>query len=337
MIKIDEAFSLLGLSRTASEEELKAKYKELAKKYHPDVYKDDPDKFKKINEAYQLIQDYKANPSKYERPTFTRNDVGGGFNINLQDLFSHFRSNIADGEDEDDSPRRTLNIPPPNIKLKITFKESVLGEDKQIKYTRWSKCAACNGVGLEYVNNGCQSCNGFGRVVSNNKGMIFSKVCTKCYGKNIKKNKCTTCDVKGVIESEINGSVHVPAGVLDGAVLRLGGAGHYMSNSMFGDSYGDVYVHVSVEKDPDFELIGSDVVSHLKIPLLDALVGTAREVRTIHGNRQLGIPALTKNKDELRVLGCGVKGTSGVHRVILDVEYPTDVKSLVEYLKNKDN
>jgi molecular chaperone DnaJ len=336
MTKIDEAFGVLGLSKTASEDELKTKYKELAKKYHPDVYKDDPEKFKKINEAYQLIQDYKTNPSKYEPRPFSRND-GGFQNINLSDLFSHFHTTFTEDDDPSMQSHKTVNIPPPNISLKITFKESILGEDRPVKYNKWIKCVTCNGVGLEYISNGCQSCNGFGRIVSNNKGMVFSKVCTKCYGKNIKKNKCKICDVKGIIENLVEGSVHVPAGVVDGMVLRLAGAGHYMGNSLFGDSYGDVFVHVNVEKDPDLQLIGTDVVTHLKISLLDALTGCSREVRTIHGNKHITIPSCAKNKDELRLTGCGVKGTSGVQRVILDIDYPTNTKALIEHLKNSQN
>src|ERR1700722_6280946 len=338
MNKVDEAFNILGLPRSVPEDELKAKYKELAKKFHPDVYKEDPEKFKKINEAYQLIQDYKANPSKYERKQFQQNNVGFQYNeINLQDLFNNFHNNFTTEDNE--GPRRSPNIsaPPPTININISFKESILGNEKQITYKRYLKCTICNGIGLEYVNNGCQSCNGFGRIVANNKGMVFSKVCTKCYGKNIKKNKCSNCNVKGVMENDVAGTVQIPPGIVNGTTLRLAAAGHYMGNSLFGDSYGDVFIRVTVDKDLELELMGSDVVSHVNLSLLDALIGSHQEIKTVHGTRNIAIPALTKNKDELRIQDCGVKGTTGVQRVILDVRYPDDTKALVEWLKNSQN
>jgi molecular chaperone DnaJ len=325
-----EAFSILDLPKTATDSELKSKYKELAVKYHPDVYALDPNKFKVINEAYQTIQDYKQNPAKYEpRQSFPGNGFQYG-HINLDDIFSQF------GNMRNASQTR-ISDPPPKLNIQISFKESILGQDKEVKYKRLIKCETCNGAGLEHISNGCKSCNGFGRMISRSGGFVSEKTCNKCYGRNIKKNQCIKCEGKGTLETEISGFIQVPAGVSNDANLRLQGAGHYQGNSMFGDAYGDVYVNVAVEKDDELELAGQDVISHIKLPLVDAISGCSRKVKTIHDVKNLDIPPLSKNKDELRIENHGVKNTNGVQRVILDVIYPTDTKELVEFLKNKQN
>lgn len=326
-MKVDEAYSILGVDKTATEDQLKTKYKQLAKEYHPDINKNEPDKFKSINEAYQLITDYKQNPAKYEQ----RNSFpGAGFqyqHVNFDDIFSQFG---------DFSNASNQKHPPPQLHIKITFNQSVLGEDRQIKYTRFAKCSGCNGMGLERVGNGCASCDGFGRSVSRGGGMVFAQTCNKCYGKNVKKNQCNKCVGKSVISSEIAGSISIPPGVLDNATLRLQGAGHYAGSGIFGDAYGDVLVNVSVEKDDDLKLDGNNVISHLELSLLDALSGCEREIKTVYGNKTITIPQQSKHNEIIHIEKCGVKNTTGTQCVILDIIYPENIDKLINFLKKKE-
>jgi molecular chaperone DnaJ len=330
---LKEALNIIGLPKTASAEELKTKYKELAKKFHPDVYKEDPGKFKKINEAYQLIQDYKSNPDKYDKIPFRRapfSDVGGMGGISFDDLFGF-------GAGQHQQQQKTFSYPPLNTYLKISFKESVLGADKDVSFKKYMKCGNCNGRGSESIKNDCESCDGFGRIVSNNKGMIFTRVCTKCYGKDIKVKSCAACSSLGVSEVETNITIHVPPGTPNNATLRLRGAGHYIGGNVFGDAHTDVYVFINVLQEDGLTLEGSDVICHLKLSLLEALVGCEKEVKTIYDTRKVKVNAKSKNKDEIRINGCGVVSSGGVQRVIFDVEYPINIEDLIKYLKKKEN
>lgn len=327
---LKEALNIIGLPKTASNDELKVKYKELAKKYHPDVYKEDPNKFKKINEAYQLIQDYKTNPDKYDRPVppvspFRRTE---DFTVIFEDFFPNVRS---------EEKTKTFSYAPLNITSTLSFKESVLGANKEVNYKKYIKCSHCNARGTQSSGNGCQSCNGFGRIVSNNKGMTYNKVCTKCFGKDIKISPCAPCNSIGVLETNINITIHIPPGTVNGSTLRLRGAGHFMGTNVFGDLYTDVYVYANVIPEAGLSLEGSDVVSHLNVTLLEALTGCSKEVRTIFNNHAVEVPAGTKNKDEFHIKGYGVVSADGVQRVIFDVEYPSNTEDLIRYLKDKEN
>lgn len=325
---LKEAFDMLGLPKGTSAEDLKAKYKDLAKKYHPDVYKQDPDKFKKINEAYQLIQDYQANPAKYDNPNpvFRRTpfeDMGGIWNtINIGDVFGNTQQNS-----------KTFKYQPINEKVIISFKDSVLGVDKEIRFKKYIKCDTCNGNGTESIGNGCQACNGFGRIITNSKGMMFTTSCNKCFGRNIKFKDCLKCTKLGVSEVDTNITIHIPPGTQHNSTLRLRGAGHYTSNSPFGEVYTDVFVFVDVIPEPGLMLDGGNVITNLKVSLLDAITGCTKDVKTIYETKQIAVPPQSKNRDEIHLPGCGVKEVNGVQRVILDVEYPTNVDELVKFLK----
>jgi len=336
---LKEALNVIGLPKTASADEFKVKYKELAKKFHPDIYKEDPNKFKRINEAYQLIQDYKVNPDKYDRPPPSMHNPGGfrrvdidGFSINLDDFFTN-----AGVQTPEKEKSKTFSYGPLNVPTTISFKESVIGVNKDISYKKYIKCPHCNARGSQSTGNGCQSCNGFGRILSNNKGMVFTKVCTKCYGKDIKVESCNPCSSLGVMEVESNVTIHIPPGTINNATLRLKGAGHYLGSNVFGDAHADVYVFVSVIPQEGLTLEGSHVVSHLKLSLLEALTGCTKEIRTIYDTQEVEVPIKSKNKDEIHLHGKGVVSASGVQRVIFDVEYPSDTDDLIKYLKNKEN
>lgn len=321
-MNIQEAYSTLEVKDSISDVDLKSTYKKLAKQFHPDVYKTDTDKFKKINEAYQFITDYRKNPEKYNPPS--RSPFGGGgFNINLNDIFNagFGRSNQSDA-----------NISPIKMDTKISFKESVLGVEKEIAYKKTVKCDDCDGKGKEAITNGCKSCNGFGRVVQQQGNMHFTSGCNKCHGRDIKFKDCLKCKSKGVLEVDVNAKINIPPG--NSTTLRVQGAGNFIGSGPFGDMYSDVLLNVSVEPDADLKLDGANVVYNLQIPLVDALTGCSVDVKTIYDTRSINIPSKSKNKDEVIINGCGVKHANGNQRVILNVDYG-DVDELIELLKQE--
>lgn len=328
-MNIKEAYKTLDLSDNASEEDVKKAFKKSAAKLHPDVNKE-PDaeaNFKKVNEAFQTIQDHKNNPHKYEQQSpFRRTNINiEDFGIDFSDIFQH---NNAEQQ-------KSFSYAPLNTRIKISFKESIVGCNKDISYKKYIKCVKCNGKGTEAIGNGCQSCNGFGRITSSNKGMVFTRVCQKCYGRDAKTKPCIPCNQVGVLEVDTNVNVHIPPGTIDDAHLRLRGGGHYAGTAIFGDAYTDVSVFVNVIPEEGLSLIGQNVVSHTKISLLDALIGCEREIKTINDNKTIIIPPLSKNKDEVNIKSCGVP-PYGIHNVIVDVEYPDDTNNLIKFLKKKD-
>jgi len=322
-----EAYTILGLSETATDEELKAKHKELVFAFHPDRNKTaDPNKLSEINSAYQFIQDVRAHPEKYQQHQtgFNVVDLGG-----MGDLFS-----TIFGGNRSYAPKQSSS-PPPQVDITISFRESVLGCDKTITYKRMGKCAACEGKGLSFIPNGCKEpgCNGFGKVIQNRPGMSVQTICSKCQGRNVQNKKCQVCNVKGCIEQEVSTSVKVPAGVPNDITMELPHAGNFMGNQgLFGDTYTSVHIRVNVEPSEGLELIGQDVVSRLTIPLIEALTGTKHIVPSIDGPKEISIEPLTKHQQEIILPSLGVAG-KGNQRVIINVEYPVDVSKLIEALK----
>jgi molecular chaperone DnaJ len=319
-----EAYKTLDVSADISDDDLKKKYKELCFKYHPDRYKEDPNKFKVINEAYQLICDYRQNPAKYEpqKP---------GFWGNVQDIAPDFFVNFG-FENEWSQPR----VQPTNIRLNvnISFYESVKGCNKEITYKRTLKCDGCDGIGIKKTGNGCDGCDGFGRVTTNNRGVIFQSACSKCNGKNVKQNRCEKCRGKRHLEENRTGSITVPPGTSNGDILRLMGEGNFAQRGFFGDTYTDVFVSVSVKPHATMHQKEGHVYSTLKISLLEALEGVTKEIETVYGVKQVTVKAGSRHSDQIKIPECGVKTRNGMHIVQLDVDYPEDLSKLIGALKD---
>lgn len=302
-MRLNEAYSILELSPNASSEEAKKKYRELTKKYHPDVNKDPgaEDKFKKINEAYKIVQNGELEPDLH----------------NFHNHSQYF-----------------IKIEHINVYTTISFKDSVLGKKQEVKFVRNSKCAKCDGRGEVQLNNGCSKCNGKGRVISQERGFIVARTCDQCNGK-MKFESCNTCKNTGSIESTATVSVNIPAGVADGNILRLGGMGNYIGNMMGFEQFTDTYVHVTVEPEEGLSILGTDVISSVDLSLLEALNGCTKQVKTILGTRDIEIKPLSRNRDEVIIPKLGVKSI-GNHKVILNVSYPDDISKLIKALKESE-
>jgi molecular chaperone DnaJ len=309
-MNLKEAYSTLGLSNQATEEEVKKKYKELTRKYHPDVNKE-PDadaKFKKINEAYTRIKE--------------------GDEPEPDSLFSGFSGFNPFGGRVKAVPQHI------SIQTTISFQESVLGTKKNISYSRKTKCNSCDGDGLIKLNNGCDKCKGRGQITVSRGQMIFVQTCDKCMGKT-KTEKCSPCKGEGSLDSECNIHVSVPGGVSDGNILRLAGMGNYVGQFMGLDQSSDVHLYIHVENNTNLSLEGSDVISYLKISLLEALQGCAKVVPTVLDEKEINIKPLSKNKDVVIIPNLGVN-KKGNQKVYLEVEYPQNTDQIINLLQNKD-
>jgi molecular chaperone DnaJ len=319
---IRAAYKLLEVSEDISDDDLKKAYKALALKYHPDRYKEDETRFSKINEAYQAVQEYRSNPHTYS----PFQGFNGGFNINIEDILGGFTNARS-------RKQASPNHSAINIDVNISFKEAIIGVLKEIEFDRFVKCDACNGQGLEFKSNGCTSCNGFGKIITNSNNMMFSQTCMKCFGRNIQNEKCPKCSAKGAIKSKVNTTINIPPGIVDNSILQIRGAGHYNGTSMFGETYTNVNVRIRVEKDDFLYLEDNNVICSINIALIEALKGCNKTVKTIDGNKEIIIPVLSKNNDEIKIKGLGVKNTDGAQIIKLNVLYPKDTQSLIEHLE----
>jgi molecular chaperone DnaJ len=305
-MNLKEAYATLELSEGASEAEAKKKFRELSKKFHPDVNKeaDAEAKFKKINEAYQRIQKGEDDPVPMQ---------SGGWG-------SHVRR------------QQVIELENVEVNITISFKESVLGTKKDLKYQRQAKCQNCGGQGAVKLNNGCKKCGGKGQTVVRQGNMIAVTTCDQCYGR-ANLEECKPCSGQGLVHTDVSVNVSIPAGILNGTTLRLQGMGNF-AGAMFmglGDQYTDAFLHVAVTPEPGLSIEGQSVISHLTISLLDALRGCERSVKTIHGQKTAKIKPGTRNKEEVIIPHCGVGGI-GDQRVILDVQYPKDTEKLIGVL-----
>ena len=302
-MKKNEAYSTLELPLDSSLDDVKKQYKLLAKKWHPDINKEPgaEEKFKKINEAHDAI---KSN---------SFDDLHQGPFYRSQKVYENILVNTT-----------------------ISFKESVIGCKKDILFNRTIKCNNCNGAGNIPINNGCTNCGGKGRRTIQHGMTIMIQTCEKCMGISPHKN-CEKCNSEGTLNVEASVNVTIPGGILNGNILRLSGMGHYCSSSgpfsMFGESYTDVHLVIKVENNSELSIKDNNVISHLKISLLEALKGCEKTVNTIDGQTNIKINSLSKNNDIVIIPKKGVN-YNGNHNVILSVEYPQDVDNLINYLEN---
>ena len=340
-------YDVLGLSKGASEDEIKKAYRKLAKQYHPDVNKapDAEAKFKEINEAYEVLSDSqkRATYDQFGHAGMDGAGFGQGFGgfggVNMDDLgdiFSSFMGGMGGFSDfgfgSRSSSRRTGPIKGDNryMSIDIDFLDAVHGVDKIISITVDKKCEHCDGTGAQSKSDieTCPTCRGSGRVVRQSRtpfGVVQQQtVCPDCRGsgKHIKK-ACPHCGGEGYNTIKDKVEVTIPAGISSGQQVRVSGYGERGEN---GGPNGDLYIEVRVKSHKFFIREGNNIKVKVPISSVDATLGTKIDVPTVHGDVELTIPAGTQPNQQLRLKGYGVKdlrtGSMGDQYVEVEIEIP---------------
>jgi len=310
----NEAYNILGLDSSATEEDVNKAFRKLAAQYHPDRNKDEnaEAEFKKINEAAQILK----KPEEEFNPFFNVPSWANSVNFHVN--------------------RRRRNSPPPTVYVNFSFEESVLGCKKEIEFTRDARCNACQGRGDILTNDKCPACNGKGNTSqhqnTNSGHFKFIMTCPQCSGSGKKADPCSTCSGTGATPETVKHKINIPGGIHNQETIRLPQAGHYNSGFV-----SDAFIIANVEPDKDMSLSpnGRDVLSNIELSLLEALKGTKKKVRTVKGELTLNIRPGTKNENIIKASGYGSRGL-GDHLFTIKVNYPEDIDKLVDFLENEE-
>lgn len=340
-------YEVLGVSKTATDDELKKAYRKLAKQYHPDLHPGDKEaeaKFKEINEAYEILSDAdkRAKYDQYGFAAFDPNSGFGGFDggfggfDDLGDIlgsifgggFGGFGGGFGGGgQRRNNGPRKGENV---RVNLTLDFEEAVFGCKKEIPVNMVETCPDCKGTGCAEGTHPetCPDCGGRGTVVRTQRtamGMMQStSQCPRCNGRGqVIHTPCPTCKGNGRIRKKKTVSVNIPAGIDNGQTVSLRGLGNEGVN---GGAPGDLLVTVTVRAHALFERDGSSILLDLPISYAQAVLGAEVTVPTLTGKVKLTIPEGTDTGTTFRLKGKGVpflRGNgSGDQFVTVNIETP---------------
>ena len=325
-------YEVLGVSKTATDEELKKAYRKLAKQYHPDMNpgnKEAEAKFKEVNEAYEVLSD-KDKRAKYDQfghagvdPNFGAGGYGGGFDmgdIDLGDLFGSFFGGGGGfggfgGQQRQANPNAPQRGASLRASLTITFQEAMTGCEKEINLTRMENCESCRGTGCAPGTTAevCPDCRGTGqvRIQRGAGGFAFSTTapCSKCRGSGkIIHQPCPDCRGEGQVRRQRKIRVKIPAGIDDGQSISMRGEGNQGLN---GGPAGDLLIGVTVRSDPRFQRDGYDLYLDQPVSFPQAALGAELQIDTIDGKVKWTLPAGTQTGTTFRLRGKGVPMVNG--------------------------
>ncbi|MCM3663949.1 molecular chaperone DnaJ [Mesobacillus subterraneus] len=329
-------YEVLGVSKSATKDELKKAYRKLSKQFHPDINKDPgaDEKFKEVKEAYEVLSDDQKR-AHYDQfghvdpnQGFGGGDFGGGFG-GFEDIFNSFFGGGGGGRRRDpNAPRQGADL---QYTMTLKFEEAVFGKETDIEIPREETCDTCDGTGAKPGTkvDTCKHCHGSGQLnVEQNTpfGRIVNRrVCHYCNGtgKEIKE-KCSTCSGSGKVTRRNKIHVKIPAGVDDGQQLRVAGKGEAGIN---GGPPGDLYIVFHIRSHEFFERDGDDIYCEMPITFVQASLGDEVEVPTVHGKIKLKVPAGTQTGTKFRLKGKGVPNVRGYgtgdQHVIVKIVTPT--------------
>ena len=353
-------YEVLGVDKSASEDEIKKAYRKMAKKYHPDLHPGDAEaekSFKEVNEAYEILSD-SDKKARYDQfghagvdPNFGAGGggFGGGFSGDFGDLGDIFSSFFGGGfgggfggsrSSNPNAPRRGADT---STTVNLSFEEAAKGCKKTIKVTRIENCPDCSGSGAAAGSTPktCPSCHGTGHINMNQRTpfgtMQTTRVCEQCRGTGkIIDNPCKTCAGKGRVRRTKEQVVDIPAGVDDGQYINMRGGGDMGTN---GGPAGDLHINISVRPHPIFERDGFDVYCEIPITFTQAALGSEITVPTLDGKVKFTIHPGTQNGDEFKLKGKGIQRTNyngrGDQYVRVFIEVPRDLSSKQKDLLKK--
>ncbi len=353
-------YEILGVGKSASDDEIKKAYRKAAVKYHPDKDGGDETKFKEVSEAYEVLKD-SSKRQRYDQ--FGHAGVGGnggapggnpfgggygGFNgqnvhfdfgDGLGDIFSQF---FGGNGGPSRGPRRGRDV---EATLQLTFEEAVFGVQEKIEIEMNDTCSHCKGTTVEpgYEMKTCPTCRGAGQV---NRVMntIFGQIqqattCETCGGTGkVPEKVCTVCHGKGVERRKKTINIKIPSGIDDGATIRLRGYGEAIGKG----EKGDLYVNIRVKAHKKFTREGDIILSEQHVSMVGATLGTEIDVDTVDGKVRMKVPAGTQSGTDFKLSNHGVPHMNGdkrgPHIVSIIVDIPTKLskkqKELLEQFEN---
>ncbi|KPJ67276.1 MAG: molecular chaperone DnaJ [Coxiella sp. DG_40] len=314
-------YQVLGVTKNASEADIKKAYRKLAMKYHPDRNPGDKsaeEKFKEAKEAYEVLSNDQKR-SAYDRfghagvsagagagPGFSGFEGFGGFG----DIFGDIFSDVFGGRGGRARPQRGADL---GFNLTLDLEEAVHGTTEKIRVPTWVKCTECDGSGARKGTSPttCETCGGRGQVQMQQGFFTIQQTCPDCHGRGqVIKNPCPKCHGQGRVREEKTLSVKIPPGVDNGDRIRLAGEGEA---GMFGAGAGDLYVQINVRPHSIFTREGNDLLCEVPISIITAALGGELDIPTLEGHVKLKIPSETQSGQMFRLRGKGVKSVrSGV-------------------------
>lgn len=368
-------YEILGVSRDASEDDIKKAYRELTKKYHPDVNHEPgaEEKFKEINEAYEVLSDPNKKAQYDQFGSAGANAGAGGFgqgfsgfnNFNgntqftssgdfddFEDILNSFFGNGSSSQ-RSSGPRQKKGSDL-EYRVHLKFEDAIFGKDVDISYDRMDRCPTCHGNGAKPGTKPqqCTNCHGSGFIVQQVQSLFgvqqTRRVCPTCHGSGqIIKEKCITCSGRGITRQKNTITVQIPKGIDNGQQLVKEGAGNA---GPLNGAYGNLYVDVDIASSPKYKRKNYDLYSEETINYAQAVLGDKVKVNTVYGPGEMTIPAGTQPNTVMKIKGKGVPhlNSSGIGNqyVTLKIEVPRKLnenqkKALLNYVEamgeNKPN
>ena len=354
-------YEVLGVDKSAGDDEIKKAYRKMAKKYHPDLHPGDAEaekNFKEVNEAYEILSDSEKK-ARYDQfghagvdPNFGAGQGGAGFGGfgdfgDLGDIFGSFFGGgfggFGGGRSNPNAPRKGSDT---SASVVLDFEEAAKGCVKKIKVTRIENCTECSGTGAKKGSSPkvCPTCSGSGQVFVTQRTpfgtMQSATACNQCRGTGkIIDDPCDLCNGKGRIRHTTEREINIPAGIDDGQTLNVRGGGDAGIN---GGPDGDLRVHVSVRPHPIFIRDGFDIYCEVPITFAQAALGAEITVPTLDGKVKFTIHEGTQPGDEFKLRDKGIKklhySGRGDQYVKIIVEVPRNLnKTQKDALKNFDS
>lgn len=337
-------YEVLGVSKDASADEIKKAFRKAAVKHHPDKEGGDETKFKEINEAYEVLKDQQKRQryDQFGHAGVGGSSGGGGYSGNpfegfggqnvhfdfgdggLGDIFGQF---FGGGGNTQRGPRRGRDV---ETSLTLAFEQAVFGTEETIELTMDDECSHCKGSTVEpgYSMKTCPTCQGAGqqtRVMNTIFGQMQQAVtCDTCKGRGkVPEKVCSVCNGKGTERRKQEMTVKIPAGIDDGATIRLKERGEAIGDG----ARGDLYIHIRVKAHRKFTREGDIILSEEHVSMIDAALGTEIEVETVDGNVTMKVPAGTQSGTDFKLSKHGIphlrNDSRGPHIVSIIVDTPT--------------